>query len=249
MTRTRSPHSSPSTQARTSPRRPVRPPLPKRREPATLDLKEIRRDPEPARSALARRGAAEQLDEVLALDERRRELNQRIDEIRTQQNQLSGEIEQAARDGKTDDPAFKEKRDSSSALKAELKELEPQLAEVQEKRDQALASIPNLPDPDAPDGLTEEEAVTIREVGDPPKFDFEPADHLELGQRHGWIEMEAAAEVSGSRFAYLLGDLVLLELALVRFAMDLLRGEGYQPAAPPGARPGTGPLRDRLLPR
>jgi seryl-tRNA synthetase len=70
-------------------------------------------------------------------------------------------------------------------------------------------------------------------VGERPDFDFEPVDHLDLGQRHGWIEMEAAANTSGSRFAYLLGDLVLLELALVRFALELLRGEGFTPAIPP----------------
>jgi seryl-tRNA synthetase len=170
---------------------------------------------------------------VLGLDERRRALNQRIDEIRTEQNKISSEIEEAARAGKADDPAVSEKRESSSALKSELKELEPQLAEVQEKRDQALASLPNIPDPAAPDGIADEDAVTLRVVGEPPKFDFDPVDHLELGQRHGWIEMEAAAEASGSRFAYLLGDLVMLELALVRFAMELLRAEGFQPAAPP----------------
>jgi seryl-tRNA synthetase len=124
-------------------------------------------------------------------------------------------------------------RDASSSLKSELKDLEPQLAEIQEKRDGALASLPNIPDPEAPDGMTEEDAVTIREVGERPQFDFEPLDHLELGQRHGWIEMEAAAETSGSRFAYLLGDLVVLELALVRFAMETLRNEGFTPAAPP----------------
>jgi seryl-tRNA synthetase len=124
-------------------------------------------------------------------------------------------------------------RDASSSLKSELKDLEPQLAGIQEKRDEALASLPNIPDPEAPDGMTEEDAVTIREVGERPQFDFEPLDHLELGQRHGWIEMEAAAETSGSRFAYLLGDLVVLELALVRFAMETLRSEGFTPAAPP----------------
>jgi seryl-tRNA synthetase len=81
--------------------------------------------------------------------------------------------------------------------------------------------------------MTEEDNVTVREEGGLPEFDFEPLDHLELGQRHRWIEMEAAAAVSGSRFAYLLGDLVLLELALVRFAMELVRGEGFEPAIPP----------------
>jgi seryl-tRNA synthetase len=127
----------------------------------------------------------------------------------------------------------KQARDSSSVLKAELKELEPQLAEANEKRDELLASLPNLPDPRAPDGETEEDNVTLSEVGKPRDFDFEILDHLDLAQRHGWIEMEAAAETSGSRFAYLLGDLVMIEFALIRFAMERLRDEGFEPAVPP----------------
>jgi seryl-tRNA synthetase len=93
--------------------------------------------------------------------------------------------------------------------------------------------LPNLPDPNAPDGETDEDNVTLREVGERPQFDFEPLDHLELGQRHGWIEMEAAANASGSRFAYLFGDLVMIEFALVRFAMELIRAEGFEPTIPP----------------
>ena len=84
-----------------------------------------------------------------------------------------------------------------------------------------------------PDGETDEDNVTLREVGERPEFGFEPLDHLKLGQRHGWIEIEAAANASGSRFAYLLGDLVMVELALVRYAMELIRGEGFEPTVPP----------------
>jgi seryl-tRNA synthetase len=182
---------------------------------------------------LARRGAAEQLDELIAADQLRRELNTRIDQIRSEQNKLSGEIEAAARAGKMDDPEFKESREASSALKSELKELEPQLAELDEKRDELLASLPNLPEPEAPDGETEDDSVSLREVGDRPEFGFNPLDHLDLAQRHGWIEMEAAAEASGSRFAYLLGDLAMLEFSLVRFAMERVRAEGFEPAIPP----------------
>jgi seryl-tRNA synthetase len=118
-------------------------------------------------------------------------------------------------------------------MKAELKELEPQLAELREEQDRLLAELPNIPEPEAPDGMTEEDARELRQVGEPPDFDFEPVDHLELGQRHGWIDMEAAAEASGSRFAYLLGDLVMVELALVRFALETLRPEGFEPVSPP----------------
>jgi seryl-tRNA synthetase len=127
----------------------------------------------------------------------------------------------------------KQAREASTALKDELKGLEPELGELKEKQDGLLAEIPNIPEPEAPDGMTEEDAKVLREVGDRPEFDFEPRDHLDLGQEHGWIEMEAAARTSGSRFAYLLGDLVMLEMALVRFALELVRGEGFEPTIPP----------------
>ena len=107
------------------------------------------------------------------------------------------------------------------------------MSDLDEKRDELLLALPNLPHPDAPDGLTEEDSVTLREVGERPHFDFEPLDHLELSQRHGWIEMEAAADLSGSRFAYLIGDVVMLELALVRYAMETIRAEGFEPTVPP----------------
>ena len=128
---------------------------------------------------------------------------------------------------------MKELREQSSKLKAELKKLEPELAELKAEQDGLLAALPNLPDPEAPEGMTEDDARELRQVGERPEFEFEPVDHLELGQRHGWIEMEAAAEASGSRFAYLLGDQVMVEMALVRFALETLRREGFTPAAPP----------------
>jgi seryl-tRNA synthetase len=118
-------------------------------------------------------------------------------------------------------------------LGEELKRMEAELAEVEAELDAKAASIPNLPEADAPDGLSEEDSVTLREVGEPPDFSFEPLDHLELGGRQGWIEMEAAARASGSRFAYLLGDLVMVEFALVRFALEMLREEGLVPVVPP----------------
>ena len=167
------------------------------------------------------------------MDERRRELNTRIDGIRAEQNKLSAQIEEAAKAGKAGEPEFAELRDRSSALKSELRELEPQLDELDQRREALLVSLPNLPEPEAPDGETEEDNVSLREVGERPPFGFDPLDHLELGQRHGWIEMEAAANASGSRFAYLLGDLVMVELALVRFAMELVRDEGFRPTIPP----------------
>jgi seryl-tRNA synthetase len=118
-------------------------------------------------------------------------------------------------------------------LSAEIKRLEGELAEVESARDELALTLPNLPDPAAPDGETDADAVTLREVGERPSFDFEIRDHVELGAEHGVIEIERAARASGSRFAYLLGDLVLVELALVRFTLGLLADEGFTPVVPP----------------
>jgi seryl-tRNA synthetase len=149
--------------------------------------------------------------------------------MRAEQNKASDEIAEAKRAGKDAEARISEMRE----LSKELKGLEQELTEIEAKRDELAASIPNLPDPAAPDGLTEDDAVVLREVGERPEFGFDPLDHLELGQRHGWIEMEAAAKASGARFAYLQGDLVFLELALVRFALELLREEGFTATVPP----------------
>jgi seryl-tRNA synthetase len=194
-----------------------------------LDLRSIREDPEPARTALARRGAEGSLDELLRLDQRRRELLPEVEERRARQNRASDEIAGAKRAGADAEPLIVQMRQVST----EVKELEGELAKVEALRDELLAKLPNLPEPEAPDGSTEEDAVVLREVGERPKFDFEVRDHLELGLANQWIEMEKAGEAAGSRFAYLLGDLVMLELALVRFTHDLLRGEGLVPVVPP----------------
>jgi len=152
-----------------------------------------------------------------------------VEERRARQNRASDEIAAAKREGGGAEQRIAEMR----AVSAELKKLEAELAQVEAARDQLAATLPNLPDPDAPDGDTEDDAVTLREVGERPTFDFEVRDHLELGIANGWIEMEKAAQASGSRFAYLLGDLVMVELALVRFALELVRGEGMTPVVPP----------------
>jgi len=93
--------------------------------------------------------------------------------------------------------------------------------------------VPNPPDPSVPDGVSEDDAVEVRRVGEPPSFSFEPRDHLELAAGRGWIDLERAARVSGARFAYRLGEAALLELALYRFALDRLVAKGFVPVLPP----------------
>ena len=166
---------------------------------------------------------------MLELDARRRELLPRIEDGRARRNRASEAIAAAKRSGEDAEAAIADMRE----LGAELKGLERELAEVEANRDELAARLPNLPDPAAPEGETEEDAVTLREVGERPSFDFEPRDHLDLGLANGWIEMEKAGAASGSRFAYLLGDLVLVELALLHHAVDRVRGAGFEPVVPP----------------
>jgi seryl-tRNA synthetase len=117
--------------------------------------------------------------------------------------------------------------------KAELKTAEEGLGEAEARLKQLHDRVPNPPAEDTPDGFEEEDAVVVRHVGDPPSFAFEPRDHLELAVPHGWIDMERAAKVSGSRFVYRLGDVALLELALHRFALERVVQKGHVPMLPP----------------
>ena len=194
-----------------------------------LDLKLIRSDPERVKRALARRGAAEQVDALLALDTRRRELLPQIEGAQAERKSLSKQIGGAKQRGEDADELMA----TVQGLKETIESGKGELEKVEAELERVAAALPNLPDPEAPDGMTEEDAVVLREVGERPQFEFEPRDHLEIGTELGLIDMESAARLSGSRFAYLKGDLVLLELALVRYALDLVRGEGHEPVAPP----------------
>jgi seryl-tRNA synthetase len=184
-----------------------------------IDLRAARADPEGFRSALARKGAAEAFDELLAADERWRELETRASDLRAQT--------------KTKGKPSPEQLDQLRELKAELQSVEAEHEEAEQRRQELLDRVPNPPDPSVPDGTAEEDAVEVRRVGEPPSFSFEPRDHLDLAAEHGWIDLERAARVSGARFAYRVGELALLELALYRFALDRLVGKGFIPVLPP----------------
>jgi seryl-tRNA synthetase len=186
-----------------------------------LDLKAIRADPGPVRAALARRrdGSEERLDRALGLDERWRALTTEVTELRAQRRSSSEAIGRAKKAGEDASEAIAAMQELSPRLKA----LEEELSTVEGELQQVVASLPNPPDPTAAD-----EDTTLREVGDAGRTG---RDHLELAGP--MIDMEAGARVAGSRFAYLKGDLVLLEMALVRWAMEVLGGHGFEPVVPP----------------
>ncbi|HZG50010.1 MAG TPA: serine--tRNA ligase [Thermoleophilaceae bacterium] len=201
-----------------------------------LDLRRIREDPAPARDALARRGVDPAvLNEALELDARRRALLPELEQLRRRRNEASKRIGELQRSGADASAAIAEVKGAS----AREKELEQELRAVDERRSAVLASLPNLPDPTSPP-----QDETIREVGE---SGAPGRSHVELLGEH--LDLEAGARVAGSRFAYLKGPLVRLELALVQWAIALLEEKGFTPVVPPvlvreQALFGTGMLPD-----
>jgi len=181
-----------------------------------LDIRLIRSDPDAVRASLARRdpASAQSVDRLLELDERWRGVTTELEQLRSEQNAAGKALRGAP---------SPEQREQLAALAARGRALSDTETQLRGERDQALRSLPNLPQDDAPDQDT-----VLKQVGDATKTG---RDHLELaGPR---IDMERGARLSGSRFAYLRGELVLLELALVNYAMRKLSGEGFEPVIPP----------------
>jgi seryl-tRNA synthetase len=181
-----------------------------------LDIRLIRSEPDAVRASLARRdpAAAQMVDTVLELDERWRGVTTELEQLRSEQNAASKALRGA--------PSA-EQREQLAALAARGRALSDAETQLRAERDEAMRSLPNLPQDDAP-----AQDTVLREVGDATKTG---RDHLELaGPR---IDMERGARLSGSRFAYLRGELVLLELALVNYAMRKLVAEGFEPVIPP----------------
>jgi seryl-tRNA synthetase len=191
-----------------------------------LDLKLIRKDPEAAKAALARRDSElpAEIDRILVLDREWRNAAGEAETARAMQRVRSEEIAQVKRAGKDATRALAEMKE----LSAQVKELTERARAAQDALQHALAPLANLPDPTAAPGPEDE---LVREVGEVEQPAFEPRDHLELAGAR--IDMDRAAALSGARFAYLKGDLVLLELALVRWVLELLRGHGFEPVIPP----------------
>jgi seryl-tRNA synthetase len=179
-----------------------------------IDLKAARAAPDAFRSALARKGAAEALDTLLAADERWRALVPKVDELRSR-TKLGGK-------------PSPEQLEELQHVKAQLKALESEIAEAEGERDRLALLVPNPPHDSVPTGDSEDDALEVRRVGEPPQLD-RPREHLEIGR----FDMERAARIAGSRFGYWIGDVALLALALYRLALDRLVAKGFVPVLPP----------------
>ena len=183
-----------------------------------LDINLIRENSKAVRAGLKKRGKdTGLLDRFLKIDEAWRGERTALDALRGELNILSKEraVERAKK------------------VKVDIKAREAVIAGLERERDEMLNEFPNIPADDAPIGKDESENVVLREVGEKPHFGFEPKACLELGERLGIIDVKKAAEIAGARFGYLKGQAALLELALVRFAMDRLTKKGFVPVLPP----------------
>jgi seryl-tRNA synthetase len=191
-----------------------------------LDIKLIRQEPDAVKAALQRRDPAlgGLLDEIVKIDGEWRGATASAESLRASQRELSELVAAGKRSGADVERELTELKEMSTRVKS----LNDQATDLRERLDSLMLALPNLPDPGAAPGPEDE---LIRTVGEVPAFGFEPRDHLELAG--SMIDMDRAANLSGTRFAYLLGDLVLVELALVRWVLEKLSGHGFTPVIPP----------------
>ena len=188
-----------------------------------LDIKFIRENPEKVKEGCGKKNVECNIEQILELDKRKRELLQTIEELRAKQNKL----------GPPAGEAGKARIEEGRKIKEEIKKLEPQLEEIEGGLQSQLMQLPNLPFDDVPVGKDESANIVLRQWGKVPEFDFEPKDHLILGEALDIIDVSRAAKVSGARFGYLKGDAALLEFALVDLAMKMAIKEGFTPIVPP----------------
>ncbi len=190
-----------------------------------IDINLLRQNPDLIKTALQNRQKDISLAEkVLEFDKSRREILSQVEKLRADQNSLSRSFQ-----GKPTDDQLKQ----ASELKEKLKNLETQLKEVEDKQNSVLEEIPNIPSDDTPVGKDDADNVVFKTVGEIPKFDFEPLDHADLGEKLDIIDIKKAAQISGSRFGYFKGQGAILEMAVMHYAFNKLAQKDFIGMIPP----------------
>lgn len=182
-----------------------------------IDIQFVRDNPELVKEKAEAKGYDVDIQKLLGLDNERRELLQSVDEIRARRNDNAARM----KGGKPEQSAIEE----GKLIKAELTKKEAMLSEIEDSFNKALKSVPNMPLENVPFGKTEDDNQVVYEWGDKPNFDFEPKNHAEIAETKDWLDKERAARVSGARFAYIKGDLVKLQFALLFWISDVLTDE------------------------
>ncbi|OGG15183.1 serine--tRNA ligase [Candidatus Gottesmanbacteria bacterium RIFCSPHIGHO2_01_FULL_39_10] len=179
-----------------------------------ITLKFLKNNKEEAIEILKKRNVDIDVEKILELDTKRSELIQKIDTLRAERNKVA----------KINNP---ESHQKGKEIKENLKKLEPELDTISHELKILLWELPNTLDPHTPEGIDEKDYVTLKKFGTPPKFDFTPLDHVDLGKKLDIIDFEKGAKVAGSQFYFLKNDAVLLEQALINFAFDILQKEKF----------------------
>lgn len=184
-----------------------------------IDIRLVRENPELVAQNAKNKGYDIDVNKLVALDEERRVLQQQVDELRERRNQNSSKM----KGGKPDQATI----DEGKQIKVELAEREGYLTQIETEFTDLFKKVPNIAASDVPVGASEDENVVAKTVGERPLFDFAPKNHAEIAEAKGWLDKERAAKVAGSRFAYLKGDLVRLQFAIIQFVMDKLSDQAF----------------------
>lgn len=210
-----------------------------------LDIKRIRTNPQEIKDSLRRRNANydDAIDQLLAIDEQRREITAKADTMKAQQNAASKKIPMMKKNGEDTTPIMEEMK----VLSEQVKECNAQLSELEEKQRYLLLTIPNTPNPDIPDGKDDSDNVEIRRWGEPRNFGFEAKAHWDIGADLGILDPETAGKVTGTRFHFYRGLGARLERAIISYFLDTHSANGYTEILPPymvnrASMTGTGQL-------
>lgn len=182
-----------------------------------LDIKFIRDNPDLVKEKSKQKGYGVNIDKLLKVDEERRKVIEEVDKLRSDRKKAADDRNES----------------KGQKIKFELKTLENKLEKLQEEYYSLIREVPNLAKDDVPIGVDDSENQSIREVGKVPNLDFKAKDHLELGVALDLIDIDRAAKVSGARFAYIKNELVLLEFALIQYALETTKNENFIPIIPP----------------
>jgi seryl-tRNA synthetase len=192
-----------------------------------LDIKFIRSNPEAVKAGARKKRITCDVDKILVVDKEWRELQVEVDGLRQEQKNASKLIGAAA---PADRPRLAEEQ---KRKKEQLKERETAVEAKQKELHELLLRVPNVPAEEVPEGKDDSENVEVKRWGTPKKFDFEPRDHIAIGEAQNWIDVIAGARIAGSRNYFLKGDLSLYEGAVMRFALDLMVKKGFLPLSVP----------------
>ena len=197
-----------------------------------LDMKFVRDNVDLVRENLKRRGEIDKIplvDQLITNDKAWRSVQSEANSLRAKRNKLTEEIAQQRRKGQDTSSLVKQ----AEQIPKQIKDLEQQTTELENKVTGALMGLPNIMHESVPFGKDENDNLEVKKWGELPEFGFQPKDHIDLATGLGLIDIESAAKVAGARFYYLRGDLVKLNYALIRFALDFIETKGYELTQPP----------------